>query len=343
LKKASTNQDRQNTGGLLSADSDRPEIFVLSDPPDFPNTRTVHPPRPDASGRFLVSEVMDWFDLMNQVQYHCWLGRRFFRAHMASMAPQDAVQAMECLHQLERIMPIFNRRHLGLIPEQQRLKDVCICLLSELILCTCDAEAVQLLSHHIAGSAGKWEFFGRALVENRLFSQKDWRQAKSPAKWLKTVTNKLADSEYWVCNHAVDPSENVNKVSLEEIAELPGEAIFERKYTHRSVAELEAAVKDDPDVAAYLAAKIRFPAWRREAIWRHLEWRKEFGERVDRRYRRARNLIREMGAGIQCRDYSPGTGVSDANCTTYFEPILNGSLGSKTGVWQHRNPDRDEG
>jgi hypothetical protein len=211
---------------------------------------------------------------------------------------------------------------------------------TELIVCVGCMESIQMLSHHIAGSAEKWPWFAEALVGNSLRHQKDWKLAISPAKWVKAATNNLATKNCWAKDFAVNPNESVNCISLEEIEEAPVEAFLEPRFTQRSIAELEAAVKGDRDLEQYLEARIRFPSWQREAIWKQLGWDNSRGDRVDRRYRRARSRIRKLGGGIQCRDYRPHAGVSDASCTAYFEPILDGSHGSKTGVWQHRDPDR---
>ena len=339
------NSPNQNTKSTSSQDgntSHYPEPFDLHDPPSFEGTRTVLPPRADRDGKFLVSELFDWYDFMSQVFYHNSLACHFFKHHLPAMAPQDAQRAAECIRQIESIKPIFTKLDLALIPQQQRLKDVTLVLEMELIVCVGCVEGIELLSHHIVGSAEQWPSFAQALVGNSLHRQRDWRHAKSPAKWVKKATNNLAKKEFWVSQFAVNPLDNQNTVSLEEIAELPAEAVCEPKYTQRSIAEFEAAVKEDPEVTEYVAAKVRFPSWRRDAIWRHLGWDDKRGDRVDRRYRRARTRIRELGGGIQCRDYCPPAGVSDANCTVYFEPLLDGAHGIKTGVWQHRDPDRLE-
>lgn len=171
---------------------------------------------------------------------------------------------------------------------------------------------------------------------------KDWRDAASPAKWVKTATNNIANKEYWVPKYAVDPTINKELLGLEEIAEMPCEAIVEHRYTQRSVAELEAAAKEDSELAEYVSAKIRYPDWQREDIWKKLAWDREHGERVDRRYRRLRKRVREVGGGIQCREYRARPGISDASFTAYFEPLWDGTRGTVNGVWQHRDPTRSE-
>jgi hypothetical protein len=201
---------------------------------------------------------------------------------------------------------------------------------------------LQILSHYVAGSAAKWEYLCRAIVENSLAGRRDWREATSPAKWVKTATNNLANNEYWVATHAVDPSECKDLIQLEEIAELPADAVVEQKYAQRSIAELEAAASEDSEVQAYLSAKIRNPEWQSQAVWNQLGWDEVRGKRVDKRFRRLRNRIRELGGGIQCRENRPRPGISDANCTVYFEELFDGMHGSRTGGWQHRDPYRKD-
>ena len=234
-----------------------------------------------------MSELFDWYDLMSQVFYHNSLACHFFKHQLPAMAPQDAQRAAECIRQIESIKPIFTKLDLALIPQQQRLKEVTVVLEMELIVCVGCVEGIELLSHHVVGSAEQWPSFTQALVGNRLHRQRDWMHAKSPAKWVKTATNNLVRKNFWVNKFAVNPNDNRNTVSLEEIAELPAEALCEPKYAQRSIAELEAAVKDDPDVEKYVAARVRFPSWKREDLWRELHWDAIRGERVDRRYRQS--------------------------------------------------------
>jgi hypothetical protein len=253
---------------------------------------------------------------------------------------KDALRAESCVREIQSLIPIFQWRNPKWIPVQQRGKDFCAMLFGELLVCAGWIDCLQIFAKHITGSADHWQALSRALVENELNGQKDWRHANSPAYWVKKTANNITRKEYWLPTYAVDPSEDKDRIELEEVAEVSDEVMLEPKYTERSLAELETAAKADRDVAEYLAAKIRYPHWRRDEIWGTLGWQAEHGERVDRRFRRLRNRLRELGAGIQCREYSR-PGLSDASCTTYFEPLCDGAFGSATGVWQHRDPDRD--
>lgn len=328
---------------MIDQSGKRPEVFIPAAPLAFKNTRTVYPPIPDADGRFWLSEIMDWFDLMDDV--HGVFGRicEFFRRELKSMTPQDQQRAKARLSEIESILSIFTCRHPSLIPVQQRCKDLCAMISAELMVCTGDVDCIQTLSRYIAGSAEKWVAFSRALVENQLVGHQDWRQAKSPAIWVKMTTNHIAAKEFWVSYYAVSPAESRGTVPLEEGREASDEAVIDWNYTNRSLAVLEAAAKDDSEVAEYLGAKTRYPGWHSGAIWMQLGWEPERGKRVDRRFRRMRDRLRDLGGGIQCREYRPLPSLSDASCTTYFEALWNGVQGSKKGVWQHRDPYRDEG
>jgi hypothetical protein len=321
-------------------ESDDLEVFELAEPLEFPNAVSAYPPQPDSNGEFWVTELMVWFAFMDDVHRSFTLFCTSFRSQLVSMG-QDANRARRLIAEIEAMMPVFTRRNPVLVPVQQRCKDCCVMLAVDLLICTGDVQCIQLLSHYIAGSTEKWQCFSSAIVENHLSGQKDWRQAKSPAKWVKTATNNLADKERRVAKYAVDPSKRKDVASLEEIAESPVEAVLERKYTLRSIAELEAAASEDSDVQAYLRAKIRYPDWKFKAIWGALAWDEARGKRVDRRLRRLLNRIREQGGGIQCREYRPRPGISDANCTVYFEELFDGAHGSRTGGWQHRDPYRE--
>jgi hypothetical protein len=195
---------------------------------------------------------------------------------------------------------------------------------------------LENFAQFIIGSPDKWQPLCSVLVENQLAGLNDWRQADSPVKWVKKVANPIAQKESRTRTYAVDPADEPDIVSLEKIAEMPIDGLLQRKYSHQSVAELEAAAKDDPETAEYVACKVRNPRWSPDAISRHLNWDEKRGKRVDRRYRRLRNRLKELGAGMQCREYGPPPGISDANFTMYFEELFDGSRGRKAGVWQHR-------
>ena len=315
-----------------------PEVFASPEAIPDPAGRTVYPPRPDADGKYALSEVLDWDAFMSQVHTHLGRTCTFVRSTLNSMPQESAERARALVWQIEFIRPLFLRRQLHLIPEQQRMKDTCGMLFSEIMVWAGQTDCLKTFAGFIAGSREKWLPFSQALVENNLQGQKDWRQAKTPVHWVKRVTNTIADKETRLTGHAVDCPKELDGISFEEIAESPIEGLLERKYSYHSIAELEAAAKEDPETAEYLSCKIRNPSWSRETITRHLQWDEKRGKRVDRRYRRLRREFRKRGVGIQCREYRPPSGISEANFTAYFEELFDGTRGRGTGVWQHRSP-----
>jgi hypothetical protein len=314
-----------------------PEVFKPATPVNFEGTRTVYPPCPDIDGLYALSEVLDWAALMNDVHKVMRRTCALLRHEIAAMPTESAARVQECLHQIERMMPLFLRRDLALIPEQQRCKDIFGMFYSAAMVWAGRKDCLESFARFITGSSDKWLALSSALVENHLKGQKDWRHSYSPVKWVKGVTNNIAEKESRTSHYAVDPSNEPDTVSLEEIAELPIEGLLQRRYSYQSVGELEAAAKEDPETAAFLSCKIHNPSWSCEAISRHLGWDERHGKRVDRRCRRLRNRFKELGAGIQCREYGPPPGITEANCTTYFEELYDGSRGRRTGVWQHRD------
>jgi hypothetical protein len=55
---------------------------------------------------------------------------------------------------------------------------------------------------------------------------------------------------------------------------------------------------------------------------------------VDRQFRRLRQRLKQIGAGMEWREVP--SGISNASQTTYFETLLDGKRGTKFGVVQHR-------
>ncbi len=322
---------------MTDADRSHPEVFTAAVPVPDNDGRTVYPPRPDADGLYALSEVLDWDTFMNQTYVQLRRGCSFARSALSSLtlSVESAGKAQDCVRQIESILPWFLRRELFLIPEQQRLKDVCGMLFSEIMVWAGLTDCLQMYARFIAGSADKWLSLSQALVENHLEKQKDWRHARAPVHWVKRVTNNIDEKESWLTWNAIDRSKEPDVISLEEIARTPLEGLLERRYSHHSLTELEAAAKEDPETAEYLACKIHNPSWGLETISRHLNWDKKRGQRVDRRYRRLRKGLRDRGMGLQCREYRPPVGISEANFTVHFEQLFDGARGRGVGVWQH--------
>ncbi len=183
------------------------------------------------------------------------------------MQGDSASRVRDCLKQIESMRPLFLCRKLDLIPEQQRCKDLCGMLYSEAAVWAGQENCLRSFARFIVGSADRWQPLSSALVENRLSGQKDWRQAFSPVKWVRSVANSIAEKDRRISRYAVDPSEEPDTVPLETIAKLPIEALLERKYTYHSVAKLEAAAQEDTEVAE---------SWRANFAIRHGPKRRSF-------------------------------------------------------------------
>src|ERR1700681_4672054 len=67
-----------------------PEVFVLAEPLNEENTRTVYPPQADAHCKFAVSEVLDWYSLMDQVYEFTELVCAFLQNEIASSSIESA-------------------------------------------------------------------------------------------------------------------------------------------------------------------------------------------------------------------------------------------------------------
>ena len=316
-----------------------PEVFTPAGPFHGDSGRTVYPPRPDADGNFAFIEVLDWHTLMIQVYVQTGYMCAFLRSALSSMSIESRNRIEESVRQIERTRPIFLRTGLLLIATQQRMKDMYMVFFIESMVWAQQESSLRMTAKFFAGSPDKWLALSQAVVENHLEGQKDWRHANEPAQWVKGVTNTIARKESRVAWQAVDRSEDPDVISLEEIVESTIEGLLEQQYSFQSVAQLEAAAQEDPETAEYLSCKIRNPSWSCDAISRHLNWDEKRGRRIDRRFRRLRRKIRNLGAGIQCRDYKPPVGISEANFTAHFEQLFDGTRGRGTGVWQHRTSD----
>src|ERR1035441_10417851 len=125
---------------------------------------------------------------------------------------------------------------------------------------------------------------------------------------------------------------NVGDPKMVELLHLFAENGLERRFTMRSVAELEAAAQNDIEMRDYVAYKVGYPDWQASELWHALGWDDARGKAVDRRYRRLLNQLRESGAGMEWRT-APVAGLTSA--TYFFETLYDGARGTERGVWQH--------
>jgi hypothetical protein len=171
--------------------SPHPEVFEPFDSKPTPGMRVVYPPKLDADGRVDLCELLDWFSLMDQA-YSTFTGIcTLLRQTIPTKQGETAKRLRECLAAIEVIRPFLVFRNLDLIPHQQRWKDLCPVQFCEAMVWIGDEKCLRMMSECIAGTKDKWLPVSRALVENHLVGQKDWRDAKSPAKWVKTVANTI--------------------------------------------------------------------------------------------------------------------------------------------------------
>ena len=112
------------------------------------------------------------------------------------------------------------------------------------------------------------------------------------------------------------------------------------RFTEKSVSALQAAAAADFRLKEYVDAIVRNPKWKRPAIWASLGWNETEGKAVDRKYRRLRKGLRDIGAGMEWREVpTPG---SSASQSVYFEQLQDGTRGKMFGVYQHKPLETEE-
>ncbi len=237
-------------------------------------------------------------------------------------------RVFDLISTVEDSLPFFEPLGWKCVELQQTKIQACQAACAALGVYADQVASVKTFCEAIVGLRSKWEAFSVALVENGLHDWRDWRQHPRPFLWLKKVTSDIANKQ------ALDYTEDQETISLEEIAEVPGQALMERRYTVKSVAELQQAAENDPEMREYISAKIRFPKFARTDIWRELGWDLRRGGRVDRRYLRLRKQLRDEGIGMEWRSSPSLSG--DASWASFFEVLYNGAKGRKAGAWTLR-------
>jgi len=189
----------------------------------------------------------------------------------------------------------------------------------------------------------KWLAESEALMENWLHSWRDWEHDFAPIRWIEKRARGIHVREHKHGGHVretdalystpkkardhCDASLNFDRtiardvVSLEEVFDIPGIAGVGLKpqYTWMSVARLEADIQDDEDLRAY--AQLRHTGWKRRAAWERLGWKADFGEAVDKRYRRFRAKVKASGFEYQGRHIELDAGLCEASCTVVKERL----------------------
>jgi len=265
---------------------------------------------------------------------------------------QHDMVSRDAAHQLARLQWIciqgtyvFATRDPALWAEQSRYVDLCGCLAAAFAVIVDDPEGIWDLSSLVFGMArSKQPALNEALVENQLRGWKDWRDADSPIGWVRERSSNIHEHDHTqggnvrerdalyrtpeskraadAVSLAFDYRGASRKVMrLEEIADLPGvaEISLTPRYTWMSVARLEADIRDDKDLRAYV--QLRSKGWKRRAAWERLGWEANFGEAVDRRYRRLLAKIKGSGFEYEVRNIETDCGLSDASCTVVKERL----------------------
>ena len=301
----------------------------------------TRPNRDGASGAIgitdLIIKAFQWWNWMDQFDRGYSHIARFARHHLLRHVRDTAQRkkVWDLIVLIEDSIPIFRARGfdrvgpcVGLRETEQRLAaNRCTAACAALTVYWGDPEIIQGHCGLLVGRGDQWAAFSQALTENSLKGWKDWRQSPTPLFWLKGVTDTIAEKEsrdYTTVDLDVLP--------LEEIAEMPADAVLERRFTMRSVAELEAAAQNDIEMRDYVAYKVGYPDWQASELWHALGWDDARGKAVDRRYRRLLNQLRENGAGMEWRT-APVPGFTSA--TYFFETLYDGARGTERGVWQH--------
>jgi hypothetical protein len=294
-------------------------------------------------------DTEDFIELLRQRDEYVQLRSQFaevargLRELLPGLSRSQRKATYDLICVIEENLPVFSLRHF----EAAVIRIQKCCAACAAITVHHDwPDALKNYAGMIVGAADKWQAFANALVENATMDHKDWRHATQPNSWLRNVTRTIENSNFSDVplsgESADDRAHDRIFIPTEDAQEVSDKALAEPRYAGRSIAELEAAAQGDPDLAKYLNARIRHPAWGHEQIWRDIGWNSSHGKAVDKRYRRLRAKLREQGGGIPVRDYVQPPGVSDASVTTYREPLFEGSRGAGISVWQHRDPYRDE-
>ena len=295
-----------------------------------------------------LSQAMDWrehVDYARQVCERCCESWRM--AHLDRLSQEHREPALRCIEEIEKRIPLLRSGRLADVPKQREAMEKCAILSGQLAGYADDITTFELYAEAIVHDPKKWAALLEALITSK------WRDSTAPSRYLTRVATTIykrdvrpdvtgPDSQGF--NHRAGPGGHVkdsdaldgrSNLALEEIAERPDEVLVERRFTERSVSELQKAAEEDPRLSKYVQAMIRNPDWKREDIWKSLGWDKKAGEAADRKFRRLRRRLKEIGAGMEWRT-APTPGISEASQTTYFEVLVNGTRGSQFGVPQHK-------
>ena len=143
---------------------------------------------------------------------------------------------------------------------------------------------------------------------------------------------KRTDAMFYGVDHC--GNDRPETVALEEVADVPSDAVLVRQFTDRSLAELQRAFAEDNDIRTYLQARLS-PGGTLEEICRYLKWTNARGQRVSHRFRRIRDHLLEQTDLRE--DHVVAARGDRAPATWYLERLYSG-----LGVYQHVHPGPPE-
>jgi hypothetical protein len=206
-------------------------------------------------------------------------------------------------------------------------QETVICASAALVTWLDQQRVLEQFSREYFGQASdNWPAVAEALVTDALEGRKDWkhRDVDHPVGWVSRRAQIIAKEEFAAGGDI--PTRDAlsrNTVSLDVVAETPGEAVLGPRFTSASIEALISAANSDEDLRQYLKFRLR-PGWKKAVIWRALGWTEDHGRAVDRKFRRLRNTLKQAGAGMEVKSESVIRGVSDASCTVAFERFFDG-------------------
>jgi hypothetical protein len=291
-----------------------------------------------------VSDAIAWRDHVDSTRQFCEDCCYSWPIHLNSIPMDQRSAALECVKEIRKRIPLLRSGRLADAVKQYETLDKCMILNFKVVAYLEDVPNFMQFAQAIVHSQKKWAALMEALNSSR------WLDSREPRGYLNTVASiiyrrdvrpDIAGRDSQGFEHWAGPGGKVKStdalrpecLTLEEIAETPNEAVLERRFTERSVMELQAAATQDADLKSYVDAVVKNPKRKRFDIWAELGWSKQRGEKSDRKYRRLRQRLKELGAGMEWREIPSPRSPSQ---TVYFEVLKDGAKGTGFGVYQHK-------
>lgn len=292
------------------------------------------------------SELLTWWDCLEQMRRLFVQGCRVWRQdEWHGLGRSQKVEALRCVNEIEQRIPLLGSRKPSHMTVQKTAIQQCMILMKTIAAYLGDGQRVIRFADVIFHQPQWWAALQEAVVEC------EWLDKRSPIEYLGKVASIKYDQN---CpDYGGEDSQGVEHqrgaggkirrtdalrqltITLEEIAEMPDQVLLERRFTQSSIGELLKAASNDAPLAKYVDAVIRNPKWKREDVWASLGLTETVGRAVDRRYRRLRKRLRDLGAGMEWRTV-PQPGISEGSQFTVFQVLADGTRGAKFGVTQHK-------